>query len=122
MLTYLMLATALAACTTPTGHALGSIIASGRIRDWEFGTDAATEVAAEQLAAGVRRFVVAHLPRCDAQEEVVISVADLERLHELADACDLSAGNPLPPLHFTRRVLKAVADRRIARATDRIAA
>jgi hypothetical protein len=118
MLTYLLLATAVAACITPTGYALGSFITSGRIRDEEFWAGA----AGEDLATGVRRFVIAHLPKCDAQEEVVIAVADLERLHELADASDQAAGNPLPPMHFTRRVLKAVAQRRQSRITERIAA
>ena len=118
MLTYLMLATAVAACITPTGCALGSFITSGRIREEKFFSGA----AGEDLATGVRRFVVAHLPKSDTQEEVVIAVADLERLHELADASDQAAGNPLPPMHFTRRVLRTVAERRAARMTERIAA
>jgi len=114
MLTYLMVATAVAMCTTPTGFALGSFITSGRIRD--------EQVAAERLAAGVRRFVLAHLPRSDGEEEVVIPVAELERLHELADVCDQTTGNDPPPMPFTRRVLAASADKRSARLTARLAA
>ncbi len=114
MLTYLMLATAVALCTTPTGYALGSWLTSGRTHD--------QEVAAERLAAGVRRFVIAHLPRSDAQQKVPAAVAELVRLLELADACERSGGQPVPTMHFTRRVLKAIADRPNARLTERIAA
>ena len=114
MLTYLMVATAVAACTTPTGYALGSLFTSGRIRD--------QQIATKQLAAEVRRFVIAHLPRTDAQQKLPVSVAELVRMLELSDACERSVGKPVPTMHFTRRVLKASADRPNARLTERIAA
>jgi len=114
MLTYLMVATAVALCATSTGFALGSSIASGRSRD--------EEAAIKRLAAGVRRFVIAHLPRSNTHQKVAVSVAELERLLELADACERTTGRPPPPMHFTRRVLQASAERRTGRSTERIAA
>ena len=114
MLTYLILATAVAMCTTPSGYALGSYVTSGRMRDHS--------TATKRLSAGVRRFVVAHLPRSDTHQKVAVPVAELERLLELADACERTIGYPLPPMHLTRRVLKASAERRSGRLTERIAA
>jgi hypothetical protein len=118
MLTYIMVGLAaavpLAACAALAGYALGGRTTFRRIR----GEQAATE----RLAAHVRRFVIAHLPRTENQEEVVVSVDNLERLHELADQCDQTSGQPLPPMHLTRRVLKASANRRSGRLTARLAA
>jgi hypothetical protein len=114
MLSYLIVATAVAMFTTPTGYAWGSYITAGRIRQ--------EQVAAERLALGVRRFVVAHLPRYEGQEVVVITLEDLERLHDLADECDQTTGHTPPPMPFTRRVLAASADRRSGRLTARLAA
>jgi len=118
MFTSLMVALAvavpLAACAALAGYLLGSRTTSRRIR----GDQAATE----RLAAGVRRFVIGHLPRTENQEEVVVSVDNLQRLHELADQSDQTSGQPLPPLHHTRRVLKANAEKRSGRLTARLAA
>jgi hypothetical protein len=115
MLTYLMVAATLGAGAAAFGYALGGTLAARRIRGQQVS-------AAARLAAGVRRFVLAHLPRSECDEEVIVSVPNLERLHELADACDQTTGDPLPPMPFTRRVLKANAERRNARLTERIAA
>ena len=48
--------------------------------------------------------------------------AELVRMLELSDACERSVGQPVPTMYFTRRVLKASADRPNARLTERIAA
>jgi uncharacterized protein (DUF169 family) len=114
MFTILLVAAALSAGAAVAGFALGWTQAASHIREKQVS-------AAARLAAGVRRFVLAHLPRSDAEQEVIVSVPNLERLHELADASDHTTGDPLPPLPLTRRVLKASAERRSARNTERIA-
>jgi hypothetical protein len=114
MVMYLVLAVIVAMCTTPTGYALGSFIASGRMID--------EAAAAQRLSAGVRHFVLANLPRDHSQEQVVVSVAELEQLHELADECELLAGRAVRPLPLTRRVLARSASRRDRLALPRWAA
>jgi hypothetical protein len=104
-----MVATAVALCT----YALGNFLAFGRLHDHQ--------AATQRVAAGVRRFVIAHLPRSDTEQKVAVSVAELERLLELADACERTVGQPPPPLHLARRVLQASAQRRSG-STQRIAA
>ncbi len=114
MLIFLTVAATLGAVAAVAGFALGQAQAARRIRSQQVS-------GAARLAAGVRRFVLAHLPRSERDEEVIVSVPNLERLHELADACDETTGDPLPQMPLTRRVLKASAERRSVRNTERIA-
>ena len=113
MVMYLVLAVLVALFTTPTGYALGSFITGRRIDE---------AAAAQRLSAGVRLFILANLPRDHSQEQVLISVAELEQLHELADQCEMLAGRTVRPLPLTRRVLAKSAARRDRLALPRWAA
>jgi hypothetical protein len=113
MLTHFLAVTAVTLLAAAAGFGLGSLFSSRQIRD-HF-------AATRRLASGARRFVVAHLPRSDEHPKVAVAVGELERLLEMADACERTVGEPVPPMPLARRILKACALRRSG-STQRIAA
>jgi len=112
MLTHFLAVTAVTLLASAAGFALGSYFGSRQVRDHSSAT--------KRLASGVRRFVVAHLPRSDMHPKVAVAIAELERLLESADACERTVGEPVPPMPLARRLLKASGKR--SGSTQRMAA
>lgn len=113
MLTHFLAVTAVTLLATAAGFTLGSFFGSRQNRDQASAT--------RRLASGVRRFVVAHLPRSDTHPKVAVAVGELERLLELADGCERTVGEPVPPMPLARRILQASSQKRSG-STQRIAA